>query len=186
MAFVFEAIALTIAFREFRHAAREEGHSFFEHFRLTRNTTMKVPLYEDAAALTGVVIAALGLFLAQATDNAIFDGIASIGIGGVLLVVAWELGQDSRALLLGEAVLPEDRERIREAMLSLPKVTDVFRLLTMHLGPHDVLVNAEIHLVDGLDTDRVEDLLERVSRKVRAEVPEVTQTFIEPHAARRK
>jgi cation diffusion facilitator family transporter len=186
VAFVFEAIALAIAFREFRHAAREEGHSFFEHFRLTRNTTMKVPLYEDAAALTGVVIAAAGLLLVQTTGNAIFDGIASIGVGVVLLVVAWELGRDSRALLLGEAMLPEDRERIREAMLSFPEVTEVFRLLTMHLGPDDVLVNAEIHLVDGLDTDRVENLLERVTRKIRDEVPEVTQSFIEPHPAPRR
>jgi cation diffusion facilitator family transporter len=186
VAFVFEAIALTIAIREFRHAAREEGHSFVEHFGLTRNTTMKVPLYEDAAALTGVVIAAAGLLLVQLTGNAVFDGIASIGVGIVLLIVAWELGRDSRALLLGEAVLPEDRERIREAMLSFPEVTDVLRLLTMHLGPNSVLVNAEIHLVDGLDTDQVEGLLERVTRRVQGEVPEVAQTFIEPHAARRR
>jgi cation diffusion facilitator family transporter len=185
VAFVFETIALTIAFREFRHAAREVGHSFFEHFRLTRNTTMKVPLYEDAAALMGVVIAASGLFLVQLTGNALFDGIASIGVGVVLLVVAWELGRDSRALLLGEAVLPEDRELIREVMLSFPEITNVFRLLTMHLGPSDVLVNAEIHLADGLDTDEVEDLLERVTRKVRDEVPEVKQTFIEPHPTKR-
>lgn len=185
VAFVFEAIALTIAIREFRHAAREEGHQFFEHFKLTCNTTMKVTLYEDAAALLGVIIAAFGIFLVQTTGNAIFDGIASIGVGVVLLIVAWGLGRDSRALLIGKAVLPEDRERIRKVMLSFPEVRDVFRLLTMHLGPRDVLVNAEIHLADGLDTDQVEDLLERVSRKVRDEVPEVRHIFIEPHAARR-
>jgi cation diffusion facilitator family transporter len=184
-AFVFEAAALAVSAREFRRAAREEGHSFFEHFRLTRNTTMKVPLYEDAAALTGLVIAALGLLLSQATGNAVFDGLASIGVGVVLLVVAWELGRDSRALLLGEAMPPEDRERIREAMLSFPEVTDVLRLLTMHLGPDSVLVNAEIHVTDGLDTDQVEDLLERVTRKVREGTPEVTQTFIELHPAGR-
>ncbi len=180
-AFAFEAAALTIATREFRHAAREEGHSFLEHFRLTRNTTMKVPLYEDAAALTGVLIAAAGLLLVQLTGNAIFDGLASIGIGVILLIVAWELGTDSRRLLLGESMLHEDRERIRNAMLSFPEVKEVFRLLTMHLGPNDVLVNAEIHLADGLDTDEVEDLLERVTQKVRTEAPEVTQTFIESH-----
>ena len=186
VAFVFEGSALAISVREFRRAAREEGHGLFEHFGLTRNTTMKVPLYEDAAALVGLMIAALGLFLAQVTGKALFDGLASIGVGAVLLFVAWELGRDSRALLLGEAVLPEDRERIRDAMLSFPEVTDVFRLLTMHLGPEDVLVTAEIHLVDGLDTDQVEELLESVTRKIRAEVPEVTQTFIEPHPAQRR
>lgn len=184
-AFVFEAVALTIATREFRHAAREEGHSFFEHFRVTRNTTMKVPLYEDAAALTGVVIAAAGLFLTQTSGNAIFVGLASIGVGVVLLVVAWELGTDSRRLLLGESMLPEDRERIRETIASFPEVAEVLRLLTMHLGPNSVLVNAEIHVVDGLDTDQVEDLLERITRKIRGEAPEVVQTFIEPPPPRR-
>ena len=186
VAFVFEGSALLVSAREFRRTAHEANLHFREHFRTTRNTTMKVPLYEDAAALTGLVIAAAGLFLVQTTGNAVFDGIASIGVGVVLLVVAWELGRDSRALLLGEAVLPEDRKRIHDTMHSFPEVTNVFRLLTMHLGPNDVLVNAEIHLADGLDTDQVEDLLERVSRKVRDEVPEVTQTFIEPHAARRQ
>jgi cation diffusion facilitator family transporter len=184
-AFVFETIALTIATREFRHAAREEGHSFLEHFKLTRNTTMKVPLYEDAAALAGVLIVAAGLFLVQITGDAIFDGIASIGVGVVLLVVAWELGSDSRRLLLGEAMLPEDRERIREVLLSFPEVTDVLRLLTMHLGPDAVLMNAEIHVVDGLDTDRVEELMERITAAIRREVPEVTQTFIELHPGSR-
>ncbi len=182
-AFVFEAIALTIATREFRHAAREEGHSFLEHFKLTRNTTMKVPLYEDAAALTGVVIAALGLFLVQLTGNPIFDGLASIGVGVVLLIVAWELGtDDSRRLLLGESVLPEDRERMRKVLLSFSEVTDVLRLLTMHLGPNSVLVNAEVHLVDGLDTDQIENLLERMTRALSSEIPELSQTFIELHA----
>ena len=185
VAFAFEGTALMISVREFRRAARQGGHSLLEHFRTTRNTTMKVPLYEDAAALAGLVIAAAGLLLAQATGNDLFDGLASVGVGAVLLVVAWELGRDSRALLLGEAVLPEDREHIRQAMLSFPEVTEVFRLLTMHLGPDDVLVNAEIHLADGLDTDGVEDLLERVTRQIRDEVPEVSQTFIEPHPARR-
>ncbi len=186
VAFVFEAVALTVATREFRRAAREEGRSFLEYFKVTRNTTMKVPLYEDAAALTGVLIAAAGIFLTQVTGNPLFDGLASIGVGGVLLVVAWELGTDSRRLLLGEAVLAEDRERIREAMLSFPEVTDVLRLLTMHLGPDAVLVNAEIHLVDGLNTDQVEELLERITRRVRGEVPEVTQTFIELHPPGRR
>jgi len=184
-AFVFEGSALAISIREFRRAARAEGRAFREHFKTTPNTTMKVPLYEDAAALTGLVIAAAGLLLVQATGEEIFDGLASIGIGLVLLLVAWELGTDSRKLLIGEALLPEDRRRIREVMLSFPEVADVLRLLTMHLGADAVLVNAEIHVVDGLDTDGIEDLLERVTREIRREIPEVTQTFIEPHPAGR-
>jgi divalent metal cation (Fe/Co/Zn/Cd) transporter len=142
---------------------------------------MKVPLYEDAAALLGLLIAASGLYATQLTGNGIYDGIASIGIGGVLAFVAWELGRDSRALLLGEAAPPEDEERLRNVMTSFEEVTEVLRLLTMHLEPNAVLVNAEIHVVDGLDTDQIEELLERITRAMRKEVPEVSQTFIELH-----
>ncbi len=180
-AFVFESGALVVSTREFLKSARDENRSFWGHFRTTRNTTMKVPLYEDAAALAGLAIAAAGLLLTQLTGNHVYDGIASIGVGVILGFVAFELGADSRALLLGEAVPPEDEERLREIMTSFEEVTDVLRLLTMHLGPDAVLVNTEIHVVDGLDTDQIEDLLERITQRMREEMPEVAQTFIELH-----
>ena len=180
-AFVFESGALIVSTREFRQAAREENRSFWDHFKTTRNTTLKVPLYEDAAALTGVIIAVAGLFITQMTGNHVYDGIASIGVGVVLMIVAWELGADSRRLLLGEAVPPEDEKRLRETITSFEEVTDVLRLLTMHLGPNAVLVNAEIHVVDGLDTDQIEELLERITKALRDEMPEVAHTFIELH-----
>jgi cation diffusion facilitator family transporter len=180
-AFVFESGALVVSTREFLKSARDENRSFWGHFRTTRNTTMKVPLYEDAAALAGLAIAAAGLLLTQLTGNHVYDGIASIGVGVILGFVAFELGADSRALLLGEAVPPEDEERLREIMTSFEEVTDVLRLLTMHLGPDAVLVNTEIHVIDGLDTDQIEDLLERITQRMREEMPEVAQTFIELH-----
>ena len=180
-AFVFESGALVVSTREFLKSARDENRSFWGHFRTTRNTTMKVPLYEDVAALAGLAIAAAGLSLTQLTGNHVYDGIASIGVGVILGFVAFELGADSRALLLGEAVPPEDEERLREIMTSFEEVTDVLRLLTMHLGPDAVLVNTEIHVVDGLDTDQIEDLLERITQRMREEMPEVAQTFIELH-----
>ncbi|MBV9453658.1 MAG: hypothetical protein JOZ19_06000, partial [Rubrobacter sp.] len=158
-----------------------ENRSFWDHFRTTRNTTLKVPLYEDVAALIGVAIAAAGLFVTQLTGTSVYDGIASIGVAVVLGVVAFALGADSRALLLGEAVPPEDEKRLRKTITSFDEVTDVLRLLTMHLGPNAVLVNAEIHVVDGLDTDQIEELLERITKAMRDEMPEVTQTFIELH-----
>jgi cation diffusion facilitator family transporter len=185
-AFVFESSALFVSTREFRKAARTEERSFWEHFKTTRNTTMKVPLYEDMAALVGLAIAVSGLLATQLTGNSVYDGIASIGVGAVLAVVAFELGRDSRALLLGEAVPPEDEQRLREIMTSFDEVSDVLRLLTMHLGPNAVLVNAEIHVVDGLGTDQIEDLLERITEAMRDEMPEVAQTFIELHPPGRK
>ncbi len=185
VAFVLETIALVITIREFRRAARAEERSFWGYFKVTRNTTIKVPLYEDIAALAGLVIAAVGLFATQVTGNPIFDGLASIGIGVILIVVAFQLGADSRGLLLGQAALPEDRQRLREIVASFPEVREVLRLLTMHLGPDSVLVNAEIHLVDGLETDQAEELLERITWTIRRKMPEVTETFMELHSGGR-
>jgi divalent metal cation (Fe/Co/Zn/Cd) transporter len=138
-----------------------------------------VPLYEDVAALVGLVIAAAGLFFTQLTSNTVYDGIASIGIGAVLSVVAFQLGADSRKLLIGAAAPQEDRKRVHEAIAAFEEVNEILRLLTMHLGPNAVLVNAEIHVVDGLDTDRIEDLIERVTHAIREEMPEADQVFIE-------
>lgn len=186
LAFAFESSALFVSTREFRRAAREEDRSLWEHFKITRNTTMKVPLYEDTAALTGLLIALGGLLLTQITGNPLYDGLAAVGIGVVLCVVAWELGTDSRTLLIGESVPSEDREHLRETIISFPEVTHILRLLTMHLAPETVLVNAEIHVVDGLDTDQIEDLLERITQAVREEVPEATYTFFELHPPGRR
>jgi len=178
-AFVFEGVALVITSREFRRAAREEERSFWDHFKTTRNTTMKVPLYEDTAALAGLVIAAAGLFLTQLTDNALYDGMASVGVGVVLSVVAFQLGADSRALLIGQAVLQEDRQRVHETISGFDEVKEILRLLTMHLGPNAALVNAEIHVMDGLDTDQIEALIERITHALQQTLPEANQVFIE-------
>jgi cation diffusion facilitator family transporter len=178
-AFVFEGGALVVTVREFLGAAREEDRSFWDHFKRTRNTTMKVPLYEDAAALVGLVIAAAGLFVTQLTGNTVFDGLASIGIGVVLSVVAFQLGSDSRALLIGAAAPQEDRQRVHEAIAAFEEVNEILRLLTMHLGPNAVLVNAEIHVVDGLDTDQIEELIEQITHAVREQMPEANQVFVE-------
>ncbi|HET7478864.1 MAG TPA: cation diffusion facilitator family transporter [Rubrobacteraceae bacterium] len=181
VAFVFEGASFVITTREFGKSAREEERTFREHFRMTRNTTMKVPLYEDSAALVGLLIAFAGLLFSQLSGSHVYDGIASIAIGVVLVFVAYELGRDSRALLLGEAVPPEDEERLRETITGFEEVNDIVRLLTMHLGPESVLVNAEIHVADGMDTDGIEDLIARITKRIGEQLPEVTQTFLELH-----
>ena len=97
----------------------------------------------------------------------------------MLSIVAFQLGADSRALLIGAAAPEEDRQRVHEAIAGFEEVNEILRLLTMHLGPNAVLVTAEIHVVDGLDTDQIEGLIERITHAVQKEVPEANQVFIE-------
>src|SRR5215211_5991143 len=84
-----------------------------------------------------------------------------------------------RTLLIGAAAPQEDRQRVHETIAAFKEVNEILRLLTMHLGPNAVLVNAEIHVVDGLNTDQIEELIEQITRAIREEVPEADQIFIE-------
>ncbi len=147
----------------------------------TSDVTLKTALYEDVAATTGVVIAIVGLILLQMTGNPIFDGLASILIGLVLITVAIMLGTETRRLLLGAAAPPDDRRKIREAIAGVPEVGSIVTILTMQLGLDSVLVTGEINLRYGLTTDEIENVMERIERRIREMVPEVRNIYLEPH-----
>lgn len=181
VSFVFESASLLVSLHQFRKAAKAEGDSIRYHFKTTADTSIKVPILEDSAALVGLALAGLGLVLSEFTGNRIFDGLASMGIGLLLLGVAWGIGTNSRDLLLGAALPKEDRQRMREIILSFPEVTSIYRLLTMRIGTKSALVTAEIHLIDGLNTDQIEQLLGRIEQAIRQQVPEATQIFLEAH-----
>ena len=189
---VIEGSSLFVSTREVRRTAKEEGRSFRDELRLTRNTTVKLPVFEDSAALIGLLFAATGLVLTQLTGNRIFDGLGSIAIGVLLCILAWLIGTDSRDLLLDESMVPEDRERIRAAIESFPEVAGVNRLLTMHLGPNSALVTADVHVVNELTTDQIEGLIHNVNAAIQRATPEAKSARIflelhaEPQASRRR
>lgn len=184
-AFVFESSSLLITLRELRKASQEEGEAFWHYFKTRGDVSIKVPFFEDTAALVGLVLAGVGLVLSEITGIRIFDGIASIGIGVLLLLVAWLIGTNARDLLLGAALPEEDRQRLREIIRSFPEVTGIYRLLTMQLGPENTLITAEVHLVDGLNTDQVEQLIQRMERAILQQAPGTKQIFIEAHPSER-
>ena len=136
-------------------------------------------LFEDAAAMIGLGLAALGLFLAQLTGLSMFDGIASLSIGVLLGLVAIILGFESRSLLLGESVTPGVRESILQAVRKHGEVREVINLQTMHLGPEDILVALEVNLADELSTDEIEAVVDRIEASIRERVPEARRIFVE-------
>jgi divalent metal cation (Fe/Co/Zn/Cd) transporter len=118
--------------------------------------------------------------LTQATGHDGWDAGAAILVGCLLVVVAFELGRDTKGLLLGEAAPAAERQRLREAIESRPGVVAVRELLTMYVGPESVVVTARVDLEDGLDAARVEELAAAIDRDLRAAVPTVTQVFLDP------
>jgi len=182
LAFVFDMGVLILALRTARDGANEMGVGLLDFLRETSDITLKTALYEDAAATVGVLIAAIGLALLQVTGNPVFDGVASILIGIILIAVAIMLGRETRDLLLGAAASPRTREAIRTAIAEFPEVTAVVEVLTMRLGLDSVLVTGEITIADGLRTDEIEQLLRRITSRIREAAPEVNNVYLEPHA----
>ena len=179
MAFLFESISFAVAVRSLLAGARHKRWSLFRYVRHSPDLTTKTVFYEDAAALTGLLFATAGLALSEAAGTETYDAVASLGIGCVLAAVSVLLGLQARNLLLGAAAGPEVGQAIRDTVASFPEVEHIVRILWMQLGAHSVLVTGELHVRRGLDTEQIEELLERIDARLAETVPDVTDTFWE-------
>ncbi len=185
LAFIFDSAVFVIAMREARRQAKALGVGIGDFLRETPDVTLKTALYEDIAATVGVLIAAIGLALLDITGNPVFDGLASVMIGVLLIIVAIMLGRETRDLLLGAAASKRTQAAIRDAIGEFTEVVTVVNLLTMQLGADSVLVTAEINIENGLTTDQIEALLQRMTTRIRAAAPEVKNVYLEPHPVAR-
>lgn len=181
--FVIELGSIGLAIYQEVNEARHEGMSFTEYLRESKDPTAKTVLFEDSAALVGIVIAAAGLYLTEhhagPGGGAYWDGVASISIGLVLAVVAFVLARSARGLLLGEAATKKTLETIRAAIASHPNVDDVIELLTMHLAPKQILINAHVQFRDDLATGDIERTVKEVEQCIKTAEPMVDMIFIE-------
>lgn len=183
ISFVLEAASIGLAIYQEVKEAHHEGLTFFEYLRESKDPTAKTVLFEDSAALLGIVIAAGGLVLTDyqvgGSAGAYWDGVASIIIGLVLAIVAFVLARSSRGLLLGESANHKSVEAIKRAIESHPNVDQVVELLTMHLAPKEILINSHIKLRPGLKTEDVECTIEEVESRIKQAEPKVEKIFLE-------
>ena len=143
-----------------------------------------VVLFEDSAAVLGVFIAASGILLAEWTGNPRWDGAASMSIGVLLAVVAFLVAYEVKSLLVGESASRQVRSEIRAAVLSHSNVKSIGRLLTMHMGPQDIVVNLDVDFQDGISLNDVERSIDEIEASVREVAPQATQIFVEVESAR--
>jgi cation diffusion facilitator family transporter len=183
ISFVLEAGSIGLALYQEVHEARHEGLTFMQYLRESKDPTAKTVIFEDSAALLGIVIAAVGLYLTEHQvapgAGAYWDGIASMTIGVVLAIVAFVLARTSRGLLLGEAATAKSVSAIRNAIKSHPNVNEVIELLTMHLAPKQILVNTHVHLKDGLTNKEIVDSIVDIEEKIKEAEPKVDMIFLE-------
>ncbi|MGH4031658.1 cation diffusion facilitator family transporter [Actinomycetota bacterium Odt1-20B] len=140
---------------------------------------LRTVVAEDATAVLGVCLALAGMALHMVTGHAAWEASASLAIGALLGYVAYRLGRDAREELIGEAVHPEMRSRIRALLDAQPEIDSVEALLTMRLGPDSALVAARIDLAPGLDSEHVELVSERIKSSVAHLWPTADQVFLD-------
>lgn len=181
VAALFEGISFSIALRQFLKQAGTTP--FWEAVHRSKDPTTYTVLAEDAAALAGLSIAAVGIALSHSLDMPVFDGAASVLIGLLLAGVATLLTWESRGLLIGEGIRPETAQAIRELALAQPGVRDVGRVLSMYVGPDDVLVTMDLDFDAGTDAAEAAAAIGKVERQVRERFPMIRRLFIESGSA---
>lgn len=184
VAFVAEGTSFVRAYWQVRGEARQRQEEVLHHVESSPDITVKVALFEDSAAMVGLVFAAIGVTLRQVTGSPVWDGGASIAIGVLLIAVAVKLGMDSREMLIGRAANPEMERVIREVIESRPGVDALLELLTMHMGPDSLIVAARVALKDELGADETEDLADEVDRRLSEKLPLQLNVFIDPTQTR--
>ena len=176
-AILIEAIPWAVAVREFNRV--RGSRALRRTLRDTKDAPLLVVLFEDSAAVAGLSVALAGVVASHLTGNPTWDALASILIGVLLAGVAFFLAFEIKGLLIGEAAGRRDRATIRARVLAHANVTGVDRLLTMHMGPDDILVNLDVELVDGLSGGEVHQTIEDVEEAIRLALPAARNIFVE-------
>jgi cation diffusion facilitator family transporter len=174
----FDFYSWRISYRELR-SRKDPDESIWDEIIGGKDPTVFTVFLEDSAGLLGVVLAFLAIFLGRQFNNAYLDPLASIAIGSVLAVIAIFLGRESGALLVGERTSRARIKRLRDIITADPAVDKVGDLLTMQLGPDQVLLNVDIQFRGKLNLQELELAIDRIEARIRQEQPSVQRIFIE-------
>jgi cation diffusion facilitator family transporter len=179
LSMVFETFSLSVAVREVRHAAHEQRIPVRRFLEQLRDPALRTVLYEDSAALAGLVAALVGLGLTVATGDHRFDALASAVIGVILIYVAYQLAWGARGLIVGEAPPEEMLDEIRATIASEPGVDKVIDLRAVQMGTNQLLVLARVSVRDRILAGEAERLLVRLRKRLHREHPEVMDSYVE-------
>lgn len=181
VSFLFEGTSWLVALREFR--ARKGKLGYFEAFRLSKDPSTFTVLLEDSAALLGLLIALAGVVGAQAFGAPVLDGVASLGIAGVLASFALLLARETKGLLIGEPAHPRVSGSILAIAAADPGVHAANGVLTVQMGPNQVVATLSAEFEDALTTPQIEACINRIEAQAKTIHPELLSLFIKPQTA---
>jgi len=176
---VFEGISWWFGWSAFQRVRGDKA--LFAAVHASKDPPSFMVLFEDSAALVGLVIAAIATALSIELDEAWIDGLGSICIGAVLAVVAVLLARESKDLLIGERARPQLAESIRDMARREPGVVSVEGILTSQLSPDQVIANVGLEFEDDLRTPDIERVIAHLENELRKKHPELFRVFVRPH-----
>src|SRR4051812_16698157 len=181
ISFVFESATLAVALKEFNKTRGSLG--YIEAVEVSKDPPSFLVLFEDSAALIGILIALVGTAAAQVFAIPVLDGVASIGIALVLAVTAVFLARESKGLLIGEGARGRTVRSIRQIAAEQPGVEHVNDLVTVHLAPQQVVAALSLEFKDELTTPQIENAVANIERRICSQNPEVFTVFIKPQSS---
>ncbi|KAA8733774.1 cation transporter [Acinetobacter qingfengensis] len=179
-AILFEGTSWLIALREFKKTKGRLG--YFEAFRRSKDPTTFTVLFEDSAALLGLVTALIGITASHYFNLPELDGVASVIIGVILAIAAFLLARETKGLLLGEAADPQLRNNVMVIASEDEAVLSANGLLSEQIGAHQVLILLSLEFKDNLTSDQIEQCINRIEAKAKSMHPEIVTLFIKPQA----
>jgi cation diffusion facilitator family transporter len=178
LAVVMESFSLRTAVVESNKV--RGGQSWVQFVRRAKAPELPVVLLEDLAALLGLMLALVGVGLTGLTGDAVWDGIGTIAIGVLLVVIALMLGVETKSLLLGEGGSPADVSAIQAAIVAGSEIERVIHMKTLYLGPDELLVAAKVAVTEGTDAEDVVAAINAAEERIRAAVPVARVIYLEP------
>ncbi|MGW1099251.1 cation diffusion facilitator family transporter [Streptomyces sp. NPDC002455] len=184
VAFLLEGFSLRTGVRQVRGEAARLRMPAPRYLRRTPDTAVKAVVMEDSAALAGLLLAAGGLLGGQLSGSGVWDGIASILIGVLLVYVAWVLCRSNAQLLIGRPLPADMRAGVREELLSVPHIVEVVELTTLIQGPSELLVAAKIDFRDAATAAQIEWACEEAEQQLRERYPSIQRVYLDPTPGR--
>ena len=180
LSFLFEGSSWLVALKEFRQQKGRQG--WFQAVRRSKDPSVYTVLFEDSAALLGLIVAFAGILAAELLDIPELDGVGSIGIAIILGATAIFLARESKGLLLGEPASPEVQRKVLAIAAQDPAVQRANGILSVHIGPEEIVAGLSIEFEDHLTAPEIEACVERLEARLKKEMPEIARLFVKPQA----
>jgi cation diffusion facilitator family transporter len=180
VSFGFESVSWWAGLRAFRETKGTQG--YLDAFRSSKDPSTFTVLFEDTAALLGLLIAGAGIAAAHAFDAPRLDGVASIGIALVLLVASLLLARETKELLIGESARADLRDAILRIAGADRDVRHANGVITVQMGPDQILGALSVEFRAGIDAMQIEECVNRMEAAVKEAVPDITILFVKPQS----